>query len=44
MGMAIAKTRIDYLNQNTFDQSELEILDKEEGVRITLKVPLKFQF
>ena len=44
MGMAITKSRIDYLNQITSDQFEFNITDLDNGVSVKLKLPLKLQF
>ena len=44
MGIKIIKNRIDIINKNKKANASLEIIDKEQGTRVELKLPLETLF
>lgn len=44
MGLKITKNRLDIINQLKKEKGSIQMFDKEEGLRVELKLPLELQF
>ncbi|MGP1992805.1 tetratricopeptide repeat-containing sensor histidine kinase [Zobellia laminariae] len=44
MGLKITKNRLDIINQLKKENASIQMIDKEEGLRVELKLPLELQF
>ncbi|MEP3838860.1 MAG: histidine kinase [Algibacter sp.] len=44
LGITLTKNRIDIINAQNKTKGSLRIIDKEQGVRVEVKLPLKFEF